>query len=396
MKRRRIADHQARRIALAAQGFADPRPRGRVDVRHLRRVLDRVGLIQLDSVNVATRAHYVPIYSRLGPYPRDGIDRLAYDRRELFEYWGHEASLIPIERYPLFRHRMAAARPWGHVRQLLAEGRGYLESVLDEVRRVGPLTAGGLSDPGGRTGPWWGYSRGKAALEWHFMTGDVTVARRENFTRFYDVPDRVIPAPLLNGSAVPAADAQRELLRLAVRHHGIGTVADLADYYRIRTPVARPILAELAAAGEIEEVDVDGWTGPVYLDPGATCPRTIRGGTLLCPFDPLIWCRPRTERLFGFHYRIEIYVPEPRRKFGYYVFPFLLDGELVARVDLKADRATGTLLVRGAFVEADPDRGRVAGTLAAELRRFAAWLELGDVRVGRRGALAGDLRRALR
>lgn len=385
---------RARRMALAAQGFCDGRPRGRVDVRHFRRVLGRVRLVQLDSVNVVARAHYLPFFARIGPYARSALDAWLWGSGEVFEYWAHEASLIPVEHRPLFGHRMTGShRHW--VETFEREHPGYIEAVLEEVRSKGPIGVGGLDEPGERTGPWWGYGPGKRTLEWLFLKGRVTVARRVHFARRYEIPERVFPSHVLERPMLGTEEARRELLRLAVQAHGVGTLADLADYYRLRVPEARPLLAGLARAGEVEEVEVEGWRGPVYLDPAARVPRRVEGRALLAPFDPLIWFRPRTERLFGFRYRVEIYVPAAQRRFGYYVLPFLLDGDLVARVDLKADRAGGRLHVRGAFAEEGADRSRVARELAAELTEMATWLELEGVVVQRRGDLAESLRRAL-
>lgn len=392
---RTISIDQARRIALAAQGFSDPRPRGGVDVRHIRRVLGRIGLLQLDSVNVAVRSHYMPLFSRLGPYRMDLIDEVAYKRGELFEYWGHEASLLPMETYPLYRHRMEGARPWRVIKELLADDPQHVDQILHEVHEKGPITVADLRDPGERTGPWWGNSQGKVVLEWLFLTGKITCSHRRNFTRFYDVAERVIPADLLAGPLIEAHDARKEMLRMAVRHHGVGTATDLADYYRIRMPDARPLIKELVAEGEFVEVQVAGWDKPAYLDPNAKTPRQVRGSALLTPFDPVVWARDRAERLFDFHYRIEIYVPEPKRIYGYYVMPFLLDGELVARVDLKSDRKLSRLLVRGTFMEDGQEPSRVAPALAVELAHMASWLDLSGIDVADNGNLAGELRAAL-
>ncbi len=386
---------QARRIALAAQGFSDPRPRARPDIRHLRRVMDRVGMVQLDSVNVLVRSHYMTIFSRLGPYPMPALDRFTNGCREVFEYWGHAASLIPVARYPLFRHRMAGYRGWQRVQRMMEEHPGYLEDVLDEVRRRGPLIVSDLEDPGGRTGPWWGYSRGKVALEAHFGRGAVTVSARRNFARVYDLAERVLPGAVLSAPALPTEEAHRQMLLLAAQSLGVGTAADLADYYRIRVPLARPRLAELVEAGELQEVAVEGWTQPAYLYPDTRLPRRVRARALLSPFDSLIWERDRTERLFGFRYRIEIYVPGPDREYGYYVLPFLLGQDLVGRVDLKADRAAGVLLVQAAYAEDGHDRDRVAGELAEALLEMAGWLGLGGVIVRPRGNLVSELSAAL-
>ncbi len=392
MKIRRLTNDQARRIALGAQGFATPHPTGRIDVRHFRRVLERIGLLQLDSVNVLERSHYLPMFSRLGPYDRPAFDRWTASSGELFEYWGHEASLIPVDRYPTFRFRMGEMKPWGSVRRLLDERPGYIEDVLGQVAERGPLTVADLEDAGERGGPWWGYAPGKHALEWLFASGRVTAYRSSSFGRRYDLPDRVVPASILEESPPDRAEAYRTLLVDAARHHGIGTVADLADYHRLHKPTARPVLEALAVEGAVVPVAVEGWQHPAYLHPEAATPRRPTGTALLSPFDSLIWNRDRVERMFGFRYRIEIYVPKEQRQYGYYVLPFLLDGELVARVDLKSDRKTQRLLVQAAHLEPGNDDSRVVPPLAAELQAMASWLGLDKTVVADRGDLARSLR----
>lgn len=388
---RTVAVDAARRIALGAQGFGGGRVMGRVDVRHFRRVMRTVGAVQLDSVNVAVRTHYMPFYSRLGPYDRDALDTWLNRSGEHFEYWAHEAAVLPVDRQPLWRWKMATIKPWSRAVAFIAEHPGIIERTLEQVRESGPLTVSDLDGPSHRNTPWWGYGPAKVALDHLFDRGDVTALRTGNFMRLYDIPERMLPARVLDMPTPSKDEAYRKLLREAVRHHGIGTASDIADYYRLHLPTARPILAALVDAGEVLEVHVPGWRGPVYLDPDATRPRSITASTLLSPFDPVVWCRPRAERLFGFRYRIEIYVPEKDRIHGYYVLPFLLDGDLVARVDLKADRASGTLLVRSAFAETGLERRAVASALAPELERFAAWLGLIGIRVEPKGDLAPDL-----
>ena len=386
---------QARRIALAAQGLAEPRPQGRIDVRHFRRVMGRLHAIQLDSVIVAVRAHYMPFFSRLGTYDRDRLDQWI-NGPEIFEYWGHEASFMPTADFPLLRYRMKAMEPWDRALKLLEDDPTYIESIYREVRRKGPLTVSDLDDPGSRTGPWWGYHNGKTALEWLNAAGRITTRGRDHaFKCIYDLSSRAIPSAAREQRWGRAA-AQRRLLVKAAQAHGVGTAADLADYYRIRVPEARPLLEKLAAAGELDEVAVEGWKDVAYLHPNAVLPRRTSGARLLSPFDSLIWTRPRVSRLFGFDYRIEIYVPQPQRRYGYYVYPFLLDGELVGRVDLKADRKAGVLRVPGAFIEPNCPAQRVPAELAKELELMAGWLGLGGVVVGRRGNLASDLRGRLR
>src|SRR6266536_3455425 len=350
---------QARRVALAAQGLVDARPGGAVDLRHLRRVLRRVGLVQIDSVNVLMRAHYMPLYSRLGPYARDLLDRAAYrPPRELFEYWGHEASLIPMSLQPALRWRMAQ----------------------DHSRAVF------TSDQWG-----WNWSDVKTALEWLFWRGEVVTARRNGaFARVYDVPERVLPRAVLDAPTPAPADAQRELVRVAARALGVAVEKDLRDYFRLSAVATRAAVADLVEAGELLPVTVEGWRQPAYLNAEARLPRRVNVATLISPFDPLVWERARTERLFDFRYRIEIYVPAAQRVHGYYVLPFLLGDRLVARVDLKADRAAGVLRVPAAWLEPARDRrhpppGEVAEALATELSRLAGWLGLSAVQAPEAG-----------
>ena len=402
---RRFTEAQARRIALAAQGFADPKPAGRVDARHVRRVLGRIAILQLDSVNVFSRTHYLPLYSRLGAYPRELLDELSGHtagtvRRELFEYWAHEASLVPVRLQPLLRWRMARAHAdaWGGMRRVARDNPGLLDQVRALVAAQGPIRAGqtGVRRPAREAGQMWNWHDGKVALEYLFWAGEVTAARRVNFERLYDLPERVLPAEVLATPTPAEADAQRELVRIAARACGVATEPDLGDYFRLPRSESKARVAELVAAGELEPVQVDGWRAPAYLWPAAVRPRQVRARALLSPFDSLIWFRERTERVFGFRYRIEIYTPAARRVFGYYVLPFLLGERLVARVDLKSDRAGGVLRVNGAFTEAGVDVTEVADELAEELRAVARWLGLGAVSVGRRGDLAGPLAAALR
>ena len=390
---RRMSLPVARRIALAAQGFADPPPAGKVTAAHLRRVMRRVGLLQLDSVNVLVRAHYMPAFSRLGPYRRELLDEYAYKRRNLFEYWAHEASLIPVEHFPLFRHRMKSGRRW-RIEEWANAREKYIEAVLEEVRERGPLSVGDLSEPGERAGTWWGWGDGKIALEYLFNRGLITAAARPGFTRMYDLTERVVPQPHYEAPHVPHEDALREHMLLAARSLGIGTARDLADYYRHNIPEARKVLPELVASGELEEVEVKGWKGRAFLHPEAKMPRRVEARALVSPFDSLVWERDRTERLFGFRYRIEIYTPPPQRVYGYYVLPFLLEEKLVARVDLKADRQASRLLIRAAHGEEGIDRTHVARELAEELDSMAGWLGLVDVVIETRGDLAEELRRA--
>ncbi|MGC9666415.1 winged helix-turn-helix domain-containing protein [Planosporangium sp. 12N6] len=403
-----LSPAQARRIALAAQGFADRRPGGAVDLRHLRRVVRRVGLLQMDSVNVLMRAHYMPLYSRLGPYPRELLDRAAYRApRELFEYWGHEASLLPVSLQPALRWRMAGGHEWGSVARINRERPDLVRWVLDEVRAKGPLTAAEIEDdvPVRREHWGWNWTDVKTALEWLFWRGEVLAARRNGaFARVYDVPERVLPRAVLETPTPTPADAHRELVRVAARALGVAAEKDLRDYFRLGAEPTRAAVADLVEAGELLPVAVEGWPQPAYLHPDARLPRRIDAATLVSPFDPVVWERSRTERLFGFRYRIEIYVPAAQRVHGYYVLPFLLGDRLVARVDLKADRQAGVLRVPAAWVEpapagragrGHPAPGDVAEALAAELRRLAGWLELDAVAPPDGGDFAVPLRAAL-
>jgi uncharacterized protein len=385
---RRLSNDQARRYALGAQGFIEGRATGRVDVRRFRKVVDQVGLIQLDSVNVFSRAHYMPFYSRIGPYDQAALDDWLWRSGELFEYWGHEASLIPSQHHRLFRWRMDQALKWNRLAQIEADEPEFVEDVYEQVVERGPLRTKDLEAPGERdSDAMWGWSNGKVALEALFLKGRITAADRPNFIRMYDLPERVIPEEHLEAPAPGHDEALAELLMLAASSMGVAAADDLADYYRIRMPAARPVLRRLVEGEDLIEVEVEGWDRPGYLHPDATMPRWARGTALLSPFDNLIWYRPRVERIWGFHYRIEIYVPEPKRVYGYYVLPFLLDGDLVARVDLKIDRRRNALQVKGAFAEPDVEKKKVGHALRKELELVATWQDLDDVNVERNGDL---------
>lgn len=396
---------QARRIALAAQGFCD-RPHATPSMRTFDRTLQRTGVLQVDSVNVLQRAHYMPLYSRMGPYDVDLLRRAAERRpRRVVEYWAHVQALMPVELWPLMRHRMDSYRAergkWGFTADAELEPR-----VLDAVRDRGPVTARDLEhefSTGPRTKEHWGWnwSESRKVLDYLYLVGDVAVAgRTSQFEVLYDVPERVLPAAVLDAPTPTPQEAVTELVRRAARSHGVASAACLADYYRLRLqpapgrPSAKLAVDELVESGELIPVAVQGWKRQAYLHRDARLPRRVGARALLSPFDPVVWERARAEALFDFFYRIEIYVPKDQRLHGYYVLPFLLGDRLVARVDLKADRAGRTLLVPGAFAEGHAPEG-TAEELAAELRRLAGWLGLDDVVVGHHGDLSEAVRVAL-
>jgi uncharacterized protein YcaQ len=380
----------ARRIALAAQGFTDPRPTA-VTARHFARALNRMKILQLDSVNVITRSHFLPMLARLGPYDPDRLDRWLWRSGRNMEFLAHEASITSAELRPLLVHRFHDSK-WRKAVKLRKDEPGYVESVLAEIERHGALSVSDLTDPGKRDGPWWGNPKGKTALVCLFNSGAVAVANRNrNFLTHYDLPERVLPREVLDIPPLSKEEAERELLMLGARAHGIGTATDIADYFRIKMPAARPLLGELVEDGRLRLTHVEGWNEPAYLHPDATRPRRVNARALLSPFDPVVWFRPRAERLFDFHYRIEIYVPEPKRKHGYYVLPFLLGDELVGRVDLKADRSESVLVAKATFAEPGRDHQLIAGPLAETLLELAGFLGLDSVRVEPRGNLAAEL-----
>lgn len=390
---------EARRLALAAQGFDRPRPR-RVGLRELRRTIRQLGLLQIDFVNVLVPAHYLVPFSRLGPYDRSLLDEVVYGGREFTEQWAHEASIVPVETWPLLRHRMEVhrARPHGFD-SFMEKNAAYVERVLAEVRERGPLGADDLPDPEGGPrripGAWIG-TVPRAVLEAHFGRGVLAVAeRRANFARTFDLAERRLPADHYRREAT-RDESQRELLRLAARSHGVGTAADLADYYRMPVRPAREHLAALVAAGDLREVRVEGWRETAHLHPRVQAPSRIEVAALLAPFDPVVWFRRRTARLFGFDYRFEIFVPPSKRRWGSYVLPFLLGDRLAARVDVKADRPRRRLRVLAAYVEAGVRPRLVAEALATELKAMASWLGLESVVIERRGNLARPLAAALK
>jgi uncharacterized protein YcaQ len=397
-----ISLSEARRIAISAQmSPGAERPAARPGPAAIMRLVDRLNLLQIDSVNVLSRSHYLPVFSRLGFYDRSALDNLTFalnGKRRLFEYWAHEASFLPMRLYPLLRWRMEAARRGEGIYSGLArfgsEQKVYVDDVLAEIRDRGPLAAGKLSNPGTRTGHWWGWSTGKAALEYLFWIGEVTAATRRNFERVYDLPARVIPAEVLDSSPPPRREAIRELMRLSARALGIATFTDLRDYFRLPLADARQALSDLTESGDLLAVGVDGWPGPAYLTRNQKIPRKPpRCSALLSPFDPLVWQRARVERLFGFSYRIEIYTPASRRKFGYYVLPLILGDRFAARLCLKADRINSILLVNSAHSEDGIDKEHTASAIVRELHLMAKFLGLQDLEIGRKGDLSALIQR---
>ncbi|MBC3362698.1 winged helix-turn-helix domain-containing protein [Pseudomonas sp. SWRI154] len=379
---------QARRLALAAQGFNGRLPPASVQASHVNRLIERLGVLQIDSVNALVRSHYLPLFSRLGPYQRDLLDQAAWSqgrRRTLFEYWGHEASLLPMSMYPLMRWRMErAARGEGVYQQLARFGQerqDVIRRVLQSVREQGAIGAGSLSTREEKAGPWWDWSAEKHALEWLFAAGEVTVAGRRGFERLYDLPERVLPDSILQLPQPDEAQAQRALLLHAVDALGIGTEKDLRDYFRLGPAESRARLAELEENGELVRCQVQDWKQPAWCRATATVPRKVAASALLSPFDSLVWERSRTERLFDFRYRLEIYTPQHKRVYGYYVLPFLYNERIAARLDLRAERALSCLAVH-AVHEQEPgldEEGMLA--LALNLRRMADWLGLERVQL---------------
>ncbi|GAA4267708.1 winged helix-turn-helix domain-containing protein [Frondihabitans peucedani] len=385
----------ARRIALAAQGLGRPGSAA-VGTRQLNQTVDRLGLLQIDSVNVFERSHYLPLYARLGPYDRALADRLTFARSGRYtEYWAHEAAFLPVTSWPLMRWRMDEYRDWyaAHDDSWAAANRPMLDWLLAELRASGPLRASEIEhDANVRQGPWWGWSDVKRGLEALFRTGDVVSAGRTRFERTYGLPEQILPSEVLD-AVVPRHDAHRALVAHAARAHGIGTATDLADYFRLKNVDVAPVLRELEDAGEVERVEVPGWSKAAFLHRDARLPRRIEADALLSPFDPVVWERARTERLFGFRYRIEIYTPQPKRVYGYYVLPLLQGDSLVGRIDLKSDRQAGILRVQHAWTE--PGHTVDVDRLVALLHRTAAWQGLEGVEATGRGDLGPTLAAAL-
>jgi uncharacterized protein YcaQ len=390
---------QARRLALAAQGFSGRQPPATIKSAQVNRLIERLGVLQIDSVNALVRSHYLPLFSRLGHYAPQLLDQAAWSQgrqRTLFEYWGHEASLLPLEMYPLMSWRMQQARQgqgiYGQLARFGLEQQATIRQVLAAVETRGALGAGSLSTRQERAGPWWDWSVEKMALEWLFAAGEVTVAGRRGFERLYDVPERVIPQRILQRSSLSEAEAQRGLLLHAATALGVATEKDLRDYFRLTPAESRSRLAELLEDGQLQLCNVQGWRQPAYCLPAPKVPRKVDASALLSPFDSLIWERSRTERLFDFRYRLEIYTPQHKRVYGYYVLPFLYHERIAARVDLRAERAQGRLAVHAVHEEVPglDDAGMQA--LALNLRQLADWLGLADIQLNCQRASAQRLR----
>ena len=372
-----IAD--ARALALAAQGFDTARPKTKATQRHVDALISRLGVIQIDSVNVLVRSQELPLFSRLGNHNRNAIPK-ATEQQKLFEYWGHEAAHLPVEIHPLFRWKMEAARlgkakHWG-LTSFYDDNKAFVKRMLKHVEKNGPTTSRELSTRTEKKGTWWDWDEAKVALEYLFLTGQLmSRGRGTDFARIYDTPERVLPGDVLNAPTPSEHDARKQLLVRSAIAQGVATASDLADYYRQKPTTVKPLITELVEEGELRTVAVDGWTEKAFIHRAAKLPKQLHATALLSPFDSLVWCRPRNERLFNFHYRIEIYTPKEKRKFGYYVLPFMMNGEMVGRVDLKADRANSKLLVHSVHTEKGVKRSTINDALNNELRTMASWLD---------------------
>jgi uncharacterized protein YcaQ len=380
-----IAD--ARSIALAAQGFDTARPKTKATQRHVDALISRLGVIQIDSVNVLVRSQELPLFARLGNHDRNAIPK-ATEAQKLFEYWGHEAAHLPVDLHPLFRWKMNAARTgkvthWG-LTSFYEENKAFVKRTLKHVTTNGPTTSRELSTRTEKKGTWWDWDEAKVALEYLFLTGQLmSRGRGSDFARIYDTPERVLPQRVFDAATPSERDARKQLLVRSAIAQGVATASDLADYYRQKPAAVKPLIAELVEEGELRAVAVDGWTEKAFVHRDAKLPKQLHATALLSPFDSLVWCRPRNERLFNFHYRIEIYTPKEKRKFGYYVLPFMMDGEMVGRVDLKADRASGVLQAHSVHTEKGVKRSVINDVLNTELRAMASWLQLDRVQIGR-------------
>ena len=384
---------EARSIAIAAAGLVEPRPKsGKVSLNDFERVARRLNIVQVDSVNVLVRAQYMPFFSRLGSYPLEMLHRYVYEERNMFEYSVHEASLIPIDHLSMIRHRMTEWRPWRQWTEIMTEHPNLNESIIDEIGTGGPTAVADIQNKGERYG-YWGISTAKLVLETLTYQGVLAVSDRINSARRYDLFERVVPDQTTSDHSLPRPEAHREMMKVAIKSLGIGTIADCADYYRIKRNDATKAISHLVEIGEIERVKVEGVSREMFAVPGIKAPDVSSDVcATVSPFDPVAWFRDRLEWLFDFEYRIEIYTPVKKRKYGYYVLPFILGNRFVARVDLKADRPKRVLRVPGAFLEEGCDEEKVADRLASELRLMADWLDLDRIVVGRRGGLVSALR----
>jgi uncharacterized protein YcaQ len=371
---------EARALALAAQGFDSPRTKTKSTTADAVALIKKLGVIQIDSVNVLVRSQELPLFSRLGDHDRNAIPK-ATSQGKIFEYWGHEAAHLPVELHPMFRFKMHAARSgklkhWG-LTSFYAENKAFVKRILKHVEVNGSVTARELSTRTTKKSSWWDWDEAKTALEYLFLTGELmSCGRGSDFARVYDIPERVLPRKILQMPTPSETEARKELLVRAMRAQGVATMRDLADYYRQKPAVVKPLVSQLVEQGVLREVSVDGWQDKAYVHRNAQFPKRLFATALLSPFDSLVWCRPRNERLFNFHYRIEIYTPQAKRKFGYYVLPFMVNGEMVGRVDLKADRANSKLLVQRVHTERGVKRAAINEQLAVELQLMASWLGL--------------------
>ena len=370
----------ARALALAAQGFDSPRTKTKSTTADAVALIKKLGVIQIDSVNVLVRSQELPLFSRLGDHDRNAIPK-ATSQGKIFEYWGHEAAHLPVELHPMFRFKMHAARSgklkhWG-LTSFYAENKAFVKRILKHVEVNGSVTARELSTRTTKKSSWWDWDEAKTALEYLFLTGELmSCGRGSDFARVYDIPERVLPRKILQMPTPSETEARKDLLVRAMRAQGVATMRDLADYYRQKPAVVKPLVSQLVEQGVLREVSVDGWQDKAYVHRNAQLPKRLFATALLSPFDSLVWCRPRNERLFNFHYRIEIYTPKEKRKFGYYVLPFMMNGEIVGRVDLKADRANSKLLVQSVHTERGVKRETINRALNAELQLMASWLGL--------------------
>ena len=371
---------EARSLALAVQGFDKPRSKSKSSTADAVEVIKKLGVIQIDSVNVLVRSQELPLFARLGDHDRNAINK-ATAQSKIFEYWGHEAAILPVEIQPLFRWKMNAARTgkikhWG-LTSFYADNKAFVKRILKHVEANGPVTARELSTRTTKKSSWWDWDEAKTALEYLFLTGQLmSCGRGSDFARIYDITERVLPSKILDTPTPTENEARKQLLVRAAKAQGVATLSDLADYYRQKTAVIKPLVNELVEQGDLREVTVDTWVEKAFVHRSAKPPKKLYATALLSPFDSLVWCRPRNERLFDFHYRIEIYTPKEKRKFGYYVLPFMMNGELVGRVDLKADRANAKLLVQSVHTEKGIKRASINGALTDELRALANWLDL--------------------